>query len=151
MSNVTVDAVRILLIEDDEEDVLLTQRAVSKANIWNKIEVARNGQEALDYLGNRAQFADTAKFPRPGLILLDLNLPGIDGREVLDTLTRDPKLKDIPVVIVSTSDYEKDIEFGRSHGVHHYIIKPVQADTILATVASIAQFRVILGNPKQTG
>ena len=146
MSRITVDAIRILLIEDDEDDIFLTQRAVAKANVWNQIDVVRNGQEALDYLSNKNAYADREKHPKPGLVLLDLNLPGIDGREVLDRMSKDSELKTIPVVIVSTSDYEKDIEFGRARGVHNYIIKPVQADNIMATLGTIPNFRVVLGN-----
>ena len=83
---------------------------------------------------------------RPDLILLDLNLPGIDGREVLNRVSKDPDLKSIPIVIVSTSDYERDIEHGRAHGVEHYIIKPIQTDNIMETCSAIRGFRIILGN-----
>ena len=146
MSKINVQAIRILLIEDDEEDVLLAQRALAKANIWNKVDVVRNGQEALDYLYNQNAYSDKEAFPAPGLILLDLSLPGIDGRDVLERLHQDAERKKIPIAIVSTSDYEKDIEFGRSHGVQHYIIKPAQPDNIMMTIGSITNFRVILGN-----
>ncbi|HBA84428.1 MAG TPA: two-component system response regulator [Verrucomicrobia bacterium] len=146
MSKITVEAIRILLIEDDEEDVLLAQRALTKGNIWNKVDVVRNGQEALDYLYHRNQYADKDAFPLPGLILLDLSLPGIDGRDVLEKLQQDPERKQIPIAIVSTSDYEKDIEFGRAHGVQHYIIKPAQPENIMMAIGEISKFRVILGN-----
>lgn len=146
MSRITVEPIKILLVEDDEADILLAQRAFQRANIWNQLDVVRTGQEALDYLRNERGCADKAKFPRPGVILLDLNLPGIDGRKILDIMFNDPKLKTIPVVIVSTSDYEKDIEFGRSHDVQHYIIKPIQIDNIMETFTAISDFRIILGN-----
>ena len=110
------------------------------------MDVVRNGQEALDFLDNKNAYADKAKYPKPGVILLDLNLPGIDGREVLNRVSSDPKLKSIPVVIVSTSDYERDIEHGRAHGVEHYIIKPIQVDNIMETCSAIRGFRIILGN-----
>jgi CheY-like chemotaxis protein len=146
MSRITVEPIRILLVEDDEADIILTQRALEKANIWNQVDVVRNGQEALDYLRNEHAFADKNKCPRPGLVLLDLNLPGLDGREVLEIMCKDARLKTIPVVIVSTSDYEKDVEFGRSRGVHHYIIKPLQIDNMMATFTTIPNFRIIIGN-----
>lgn len=146
MSRITVDPIRILLVEDDEADILLAQRAFERANIWNRMDLVRNGQESLDYLRNEHAFADKEKHPRPDVVLLDLNLPGIDGREVLALMRKDPKLEKIPVVIVSTSDYERDIEFGRSHGVQHYIIKPIQVDNIMETFTSIPGFRIILGN-----
>jgi two-component system response regulator len=147
MTRIAVDAIRILLIEDDEDDILLTQRALEKANLWNRLDVVRTGQEALDYLKNEGAYADKEKYARPGLILLDLSLPGVDGREVLEQVHADADLKDIPVVIVSTSDYEKDVEFGRSHGVQNYIIKPVQPDNIIDAIGGTSpSFKVILGN-----
>ena len=146
MSRITVDSIRILLVEDDEADILLAQRAFERANIWNQMDVVRNGQEALDYLRNEHAYADQGRHPRPDVILLDLNLPGVDGREVLELIHKDPALGRIPLVIVSTSDYERDIEFGRSHGVQHYIIKPIQVDNIMETFTSIPGFKVILGN-----
>jgi CheY-like chemotaxis protein len=145
MSKVTVEAIRILLIEDDDEDVLLTKRALKKANIWNSVDVARNGQEALDYLHNEGDFADKEKYPKPGLILLDLSLPGIDGREVLERIWDKPEFKEIPIVVASTSDYEKDIEFGRAHGIQNYIIKPIEPDNVIEALGRIEQIKVILG------
>ncbi len=146
MSRVSVEPIRILLVEDDEADILLAQRAIERANIWNQVDVVRNGQEALDYLRNQKAFADKDRFPKPGVVLLDLNLPGIDGREVLDVMSKDAQLKTVPVVIVSTSDYERDIEFGRARGVQHYIIKPIQVDNLLETCTAIPDFRIVLGN-----
>ena len=146
MNRINIAPIRILLVEDDEADILLAQRAFERANIWNKMDVVRNGQEGLDYLRNEQAYADKAKFPLPGVVLLDLNLPGIDGREVLRMMKKDPKLSAIPIVIVSTSDYERDIEFGRAHGVQHYIIKPIQVDNIMETFTAIPSFHIILGN-----
>jgi len=146
MSRVQVEPIRILLVEDDEADIMLAQRAFERANIWNKMDVVRSGQEALDYIFNQGTFTDRTKYPRPGLILLDLNLPGIDGREVLDKLHKDSHMKTIPVVIVSTSDYERDIEYGRAREVQHYLIKPIQVDNIMETFTAIRNFKIILGN-----
>jgi len=146
MSRIQVEPVRILLVEDDEADILLAQRAFERANIWNKMDVVRSGREALDYVYNESRFTDRTKYPRPGLILLDLNLPGIDGRDVLDKLYKDLHMKKIPVVIVSTSDYERDIEFGRAREVQHYLIKPIQVDNVMETFNAIRSFKIILGN-----
>jgi CheY-like chemotaxis protein len=146
MSRVQVEPIRILLVEDDEADIMLAQRAFERANIWNKMDVVRSGQEALDYVYNQSNFTDRTKYPRPGLILLDLNLPGIDGRDVLDKLHKDSHMKTIPVVIISTSDYERDIEFGRAREVQHYLIKPIQVDNIMETFTAIRSFKIILGN-----
>lgn len=145
MSGINVEPARLLLAEDDEADVLLAQRAFERANIWNPVDVVRDGRELLDYLSNKGAYADRTRFPRPDLILLDLNMPGIDGREALDTMRKDPELKDLPVIIISTSDYEKDMEFGRAHGVDLYIIKPIQVDNILETCSSVRNFRIVLG------
>lgn len=147
MSKVTIEPTRILLVEDDEADILLAERAFERANIWNRMDVVRNGQEALDFLYHKGPYADLEKFPRPGLILLDLNLPGIDGRQVLARLYVDPALRAIPIIIVSTSDYERDIEFGRARGVEQYIIKPLQVDNILQTFTAVPSLKIILGNP----
>lgn len=144
MSKITVEPARLLLVEDDEADILLAQRAFERANVWNPVDVVRNGREALDYLQNRGAYSDRAKYPRPDLVLLDLNLPAVDGREVLKVMRNDPEMKNIPVVIVSTSDYERDMEFGRQLGVYHYIIKPLQVDNILETFAACREFRIVL-------
>lgn len=144
MSKINVDPIRLLLVEDDEADIILAQRAFERANIWNPLDVVRNGREALDYLYNRGNYADRSLYPKPDLILLDLNLPALDGREVLKTIRADAALKNIPVVIVSTSDYERDIEFGRQLGVHHYVIKPLQVDNILETFTAFREFRIVL-------
>jgi two-component system response regulator len=146
MSRVQVEPIRILLVEDDEADIMLAQRAFERANIWNKMDVVRSGQEALDYIYSQGNFTDRTKYPRPGLILLDLNLPGIDGRDVLDKLHKDPHMKTIPIVIISTSDYERDIEFGRAREVQHYLIKPIQVDNVMETFTAIRSFKIILGN-----
>lgn len=144
MSKITVEPARLLLVEDDEADILLAQRAFERANVWNPVDVVRNGREALDYLQNRGAYSDRAKYPRPDLVLLDLNLPAVDGREVLKVMRNDPEMKNIPMVIVSTSDYERDMEFGRQLGVYHYIIKPLQVDNILETFAACREFRIVL-------
>ena len=146
MIRVQVEPIRILLVEDDEADILLAQRAFKRANIWNKMDVVRNGQEALDYLYYEGNFTDPTKYPRPGLILLDLKLPGIDGHDVLDKLHKDPRMKTIPIMIISTSDYKRDIEFGRAREVQHYVIKPIQVDNVMEALATIHSFRIILGN-----
>jgi len=149
MSPIELEPIKMLLVEDDEADILLAQRAFQRSNIWNEVDVVRDGQEALDYLRNENAYADKTKYPKPGLVLLDLNLPGIDGREVLDIMHTPPELKDIPFFIVSTSDYEKDIEFGRARDVQHYIIKPIQVDNILETCTAFTNFSICLGSVKE--
>lgn len=145
MNVVTVKPMKILLVEDDDADVTLAKRAFTRAKIWNSMDLVRNGKEALDYLGNTGEYADAVKYSRPDVVLLDLNLPILDGREVLVRLRENPATKDIPVVIVSTSDYDKDIEFGRTRGVRHYIIKPLAVDNVIEIFAALSGWSLIAG------
>src|SRR3712207_4925518 len=100
----------ILLVEDSPEDYEVTVRAFRKANLANPVQRCCDGEEALDYLYRRGRYADAARAPRPGLVLLDLNLPGTDGRQVLAQVKADPQLRSIPVVVLTTSADERDIE-----------------------------------------
>ncbi|HOW97921.1 MAG TPA: response regulator [Kiritimatiellia bacterium] len=148
MPNITVQTSRILLVEDDHDDAALAQRAFHKANVWNPLDVVRSGQEAWDYLTHQGAFADAEKFPAPLFVLVDLNLPGMDGRELISRIQADSGLRRIPLLVVSTSDYEKDIEFGRKLGVQHYVIKPLQPQNILAFIGALPGFQIILGTAK---
>lgn len=127
----------ILLVEDNPADVRLTVEALRDAKIRNRLHVARDGIEALSFLQSEGQFADA---PLPDLILLDLNLPKKDGREVLDEIKRHPVWRRIPVVILTTSRAEEDIL--RSYELHAncYISKPVELDGFLRIVRSIEEF-----------
>lgn len=147
VQHVTVETSRILLVEDDADEALLAQRAFTKANIWNPVDVVRSAQEALDYLNRTGSHAGEPEAPAPLFILVDLNMPGMDGRELILRLQGDPRWSRIPLVILSTSDYEKDIEFGRRQGVHHYIIKPLQPREILAVVSTLPGMQIVLGRP----
>lgn len=115
----------ILIVEDSQEDFEATVRAFKKSGLANPIFHCKDGDEALDFLFNRGEYADPAEAPGPGIILLDLNLPGTDGREVLSEIKKDNKLKKIPVVVLTTSSDERDIEQCYNNGASSYIIKPV--------------------------
>lgn len=130
-------SIEILLVEDNPGDVRLTLEALKEARIYNKINVASNGVEAIDYLRRKGDFADAT---RPDLILLDLNLPKKDGREVLQEIKHDDELKRIPVVVLTTSKAEEDIL--RSYNLHAncYITKPVDLDQFMRVVQSIQDF-----------
>jgi CheY-like chemotaxis protein len=134
----------ILLVEDDEADILLARRAMAKAELRNPIEVIRNGEDALDYLLNQEAYADPSRFPKPGVVLLDLNLPGLDGRDLLKRMQEEPTLQAIPVIVVSTSDDEKDIEFCSRLGVRQYIVKPIRASSLTAALAGLFGVEVAL-------
>ena len=129
----------ILLVEDDPGDVLMTREAFEHHKIRNPLHVATDGVEALKFLNREAPYAAA---PRPGLILLDLNLPRKDGREVLDEIKRTPGLRTIPVVVLTTSEAEEDIL--RSYDLHAnaYVTKPVDFDRFSEVVRKIDDFWV---------
>ncbi|MFJ6070975.1 response regulator [Streptomyces sp. NPDC093065] len=129
----------VLLVEDDPGDELMTREAFEDNKIGNTLHVVRDGEEALDFLYRRA---DHAAAPRPDLILLDLNLPKYDGRQVLEKIKSDPDLSDIPVVVLTTSAAEEDIL--RSYKLHAnaYVTKPVDLDQFIAAVRQIDDFFV---------
>jgi CheY-like chemotaxis protein len=118
--------VTILVCDDDEDDRMLTQQALEDAHISNDVRFVEDGEQLLDYLYQRGQFAgEMGKAPRPGLILLDLNMPRMDGREALRKIKGDPTLQDIPVVVLSTSGLDADIVRSYQLGVNSFITKPV--------------------------
>lgn len=129
--------VEILLVEDNPADVRLTQEAFRDAKVHNTLSVARDGVEALAYLRREGQFADAR---RPDVIFLDLNLPKIDGRQVLAAIKSDPVLKRIPVVILTTSRAEQDILKSYELHANCYVTKPVDLDQFLSVVKSIEDF-----------
>ncbi len=129
--------VEILLVEDNPGDVDLTLEALEDAKMRNHVSVARDGQEALDFLRGEDGFEDK---PRPDLILLDLNLPKKDGREVLRIVKEDPALKSIPVVVLTTSSDEKDVLESYEHRANAYIVKPVDFDQFFRAIQALEDF-----------
>ena len=134
-----LDVVDVLLVEDDDGDILMTKEAFEYHKIRNRLHVVNDGEEALQFLRREGDYADA---PRPGLILLDLNLPRRDGREVLAELKDDPELGMIPVVVLTTSEAEEDIV--RSYRLHAnaYVSKPVDFDRFIEVVRHIDDFFV---------
>ncbi|GAB2918926.1 MULTISPECIES: response regulator [unclassified Streptomyces] len=137
--NAPVQPIEVLLVEDDPGDELMTREAFEDNKIRNTLHVVRDGQEALDFLYRRGQYAGA---PRPDLVLLDLNLPKYDGRQVLEQIKGDPELSLIPVVVLTTSSAEEDIL--RSYKLHAnaYVTKPVDLDQFIAAVRQIDEFFV---------
>jgi CheY-like chemotaxis protein len=131
--------IEVLLVEDDPGDVLMTREAFIEHKLRNRLTVVSDGAEALDYLRREGAFAEA---PRPDLILLDLNLPRRDGREVLAEIKKDPDLQRIPVVVLTTSQAESDVL--RSYQLHAnaYVAKPVDFDSFIAVVRQIDEFFV---------
>ena len=124
----------ILLVEDSPEDYEATERAFRKSGLKNPIYRCTDGDEALAYLYRRGAYADPARSPRPGIILLDLNLPGTDGREVLEAIKKDASLKLIPVIVLTTSADERDIEACYLAGANSYIQKPVDLEGFMKAI-----------------
>lgn len=118
------DPIVILLAEDDEDDHLLITEALAESRVVNEVRWVRDGEELLDYLHRRGTFAEPAAAPRPGLILLDLNMPRKDGRQALAEIKAHPELRRIPVVVLTTSGTEEDIVKSYDLGVNSYIRKP---------------------------
>ena len=118
--------ITILICDDDEDDRMLTQQALENAHISNNLRFVEDGEQLLDYLYQRGEYSgETGKAPRPGLILLDLNMPKMDGREALKVIKGDKTLHDIPVVVLSTSGFDQDIIRSYQLGVNSFITKPV--------------------------
>jgi len=132
--------VPVLLVEDDPDDVAITQRAFRKGNVANPLRVVRDGEEALEYLRQTGRYAGAGSAPRPGIVLLDLNLPRVGGREVLREIKGDPVLKRLPVVILTTSDQDADVIDCYEHGANTYMTKPVDFRQFIEAVVTIGRY-----------
>ncbi len=129
----------ILLVEDNEGDIELTKEAFEDARFRNNLHIAEDGDEALDYLFHRNGYENSII---PDIILLDLNLPSTDGKEVLETIKKDPRLKRIPVIVLTNSQADKDILQSYDLHANCYIVKPVSAVKFMAVVRSVENFWV---------
>ncbi len=136
-------AARILLAEDSAQDVELTLNALGENNLANSVEVARDGAEALDYLYRRGKYAGRES-GNPVLVLLDLKMPKVDGLEVLRAVKADPRLRVIPVVILTSSREEQDLVRSYELGVNAYVVKPVEFDKFLHAVRELGLFWALI-------
>lgn len=139
--------IEILLVEDDPADVELTMLALRKNHFANRIQVVRDGEEALDFLFCRAAFSERSPEVPPKLVLLDLKLPKVDGIEVLRQLKDDPATRMIPVVILTSSREERDLANGYRLGVNSYIRKPVDFDEFRTTVQQLGLYWLLVNEP----
>jgi CheY-like chemotaxis protein len=130
----------ILLVEDSEEDYAITKRSFAKAGLVNPLYRVADGEQALDYLYRRGNYTDPESAPRPGVILLDLNLPGTDGREVLKVIKLDEFLRRIPVIVLTTSSADDDIQLCYDCGANSYIVKPVELENFIDAVARLRDY-----------
>jgi len=132
--------IRILLAEDDPDDRLLTRRALQESRIANTISMVEDGEELMEYLRHEGEYEDPEEAPRPGLILLDLNMPRMDGREALNKIKSDPKLRRIPVIVLTTSEAEQDILQSYDLGVNAFVTKPGTFDELADAIQALGDF-----------
>jgi DNA-binding response OmpR family regulator len=137
---------RILMVEDDPRDVELTMTALEEYNLANEVVVARDGKEALDYLYCRGEFASRSN-DNPAVMLLDLKLPKIDGLEVLQQIRSDERLKMIPVVVLTSSQEERDVIRSYQLGVNAYVVKPVAFHEFVNAVKELGVFWAVINQP----
>ncbi len=139
----------ILLVDDNRMDVELAMDAFKEVRLANQIEIATNGQQALDYLLGIGVYADRARFPYPDLILLDLKMPGMDGFDVLKKIKETPRIKRLPVVILTSSREEGDRALSYDTGANSYLVKPVSFAGFVEIVKQIQDYWLILnvGSP----
>ena len=137
---------RILIVEDDPRDVELTLTALEEYNLANAVVVTRDGQEALDYLYRRGEF-DARPDDNPAVMLLDLKLPKVDGLEVLKQVRSDEHLKMIPVVVLTSSNEEKDMMRSYKFGVNAYVVKPVDFHEFVNAVKELGVFWAVINEP----
>jgi CheY-like chemotaxis protein len=130
----------ILMADDDEDDILLTKKALLKGKLLNPLQTVSNGEELLDYLLHRGAYTDNAQAPRPGVILLDLNMPKKDGREALKEIKVHEDIKDIPVVVFTTSRAEEDIYRSYKLGVNSFITKPVTFEKLIEVIQMLGKY-----------
>ena len=134
----------ILLVEDDPNDVFLIQRAFRKANLANPIQVMNDGEAAVQYLSGQEPYADRDRYPLPILMLLDLKLPRRSGLDVLEWLKQQPKLKRLPVVVLTSSREHIDLNRAYDLGANSYLVKPVAFDSLLNMVQTLNQYWLII-------
>jgi CheY-like chemotaxis protein len=134
------DPIVILMADDDEDDQILTADALQESKLANDFRTVNDGEELMDYLHHRGKHAPPASSPRPGLVLLDLNMPRKDGREALREIKGDPALRSIPVVILTTSESEADIQKAYDLGVNSFIAKPVTFEGLVRVLRVATEY-----------
>jgi two-component system response regulator len=135
---------RILLVEDNEDDVALTLRALEKNHLQNEVEIVRDGQEALDLLFRRGAFASRSPEDLPELILLDLKVPRVDGLEVLRQIRASPATQYLPVVVLTSSSQERDVVKSYELGANSYVQKPVDFDDFIEATRQLGMYWLVL-------
>jgi len=134
------EPITILMADDDADDRRLTRDALEESRLANDLRFVENGEELLDYLRNKGKFSDPEFAPRPGLILLDLNMPRMDGRTALKEMKADPDLRQIPVTVLTTSKADEDIFRSYDLGVNSYIVKPVTFEALVDILQTLEKY-----------
>jgi CheY-like chemotaxis protein len=142
-----MNGVEILLVEDNPRDVEMTMRALKKHNLANKVHVVKDGAEALDYLFATGAYANRDRNPVPKVVLLDLKLPKVSGLEVLKKVKSDERTQTIPVVVLTSSQEEKDMIESYRLGVNSYIVKPVDFDKFVEAVSEVGLYWLLINKP----
>ena len=133
-------SITILLADDDADDRMMAADALEESRLANDLRFVEDGEELMDYLHRRGKFAEPDAAPRPGLILLDLNMPRKDGREALREIKAEPELRTIPVVVLTTSKAEEDIYRTYDLGVNSFITKPVNFDSLVSVMKALSKY-----------
>lgn len=142
MTKVNVNPIVILMADDDADDRMLTRDALEESRVLNDLRFVEDGEELMEYLTRKGKYANAADSPRPGLILLDLNMPKKDGREALKEIKADPNLRRIPVVIMTTSKAEEDVFRSYDFGASSFITKPVTFDRLVELMRTLGEYWV---------
>ena len=140
MSKAAHRPITILMAEDDAEDRLLAKEGFEESRLANDLRFVEDGEELMDYLCRRGRYSDPASSPRPGLILLDLNMPRKDGREALAEIKAHPQLRSIPIVVLTTSKAEEDVVRSYNLGANSYITKPVTFDGLVQALRTLGAY-----------
>jgi CheY-like chemotaxis protein len=138
--NASARPITILIADDDADDRMMASEALEESRLANDLRFVEDGEELLDYLYHRGRFAAAGESPRPGLILLDLNMPRKDGREALREIKGDPALRSIPVVVLTTSKAEEDIYRTYDLGVNSFITKPVLFESLVEVMKTLGKY-----------
>jgi CheY-like chemotaxis protein len=132
--------IAILVADDDADDRMMIRDALRENRLANDLRFVQDGEQLMDYLHRRGEYSEPASSPRPGLILLDLNMPKVDGREALREIKGHPLLRDIPVVVLTTSKAEEDIYRSYHLGVNSFVTKPVTFEALVATTRDLGRY-----------
>jgi CheY-like chemotaxis protein len=132
--------VNLLMADDDPDDRMMAIEALAESRVNNRLDTVRDGEELLAYLRHEEPYADPERYPTPGLILLDLNMPRKDGREALAEIRADPRLRRIPIVVLTTSKAEEDILRSYDLGVNSFIVKPVTFSALVEVMSSLGRY-----------